>query len=237
MKRFWRRPSQRGFTLVELLIVLVLLSLVMLGMASAMRTAAQTEERVDARLQRVDDLRIANGFLRSVMGRVSGQRRGGVLEVGSSPYFFLGGPAQMQWVGVMPARYGAGGRHHFRLSVTDQNALVLQYQPWDASTQLPDLSGAPSVTLLTDVTGIALQYEDAAEEVPVWMPQWPPQAGAQPGNPGAVPLAGNQSERLPERVMISIQTLAGPLPEFAIPLRVTPASDPRSRGPVFGGDV
>ena len=36
-----------GFTLVEVLVVMSLLSLVMLAMGSALRTTAQTEERVD----------------------------------------------------------------------------------------------------------------------------------------------------------------------------------------------
>ncbi len=72
MERICRsRERGRGFTLVELLVVISLLSLVMLAMASALRTTAQTEERVDARLRKVDDLRTTDGFLRSVLGRVS----------------------------------------------------------------------------------------------------------------------------------------------------------------------
>ena len=39
----------RGFTLLELLVVMSLLSLVMLGMGSALRSTAQVEQRVDAR--------------------------------------------------------------------------------------------------------------------------------------------------------------------------------------------
>ena len=63
-------PAHWGFTLIEVLVVISLLSLLMLAMGSALRTTAQTEERVDQRLQRTDEIRVASGFLRSVLGRV-----------------------------------------------------------------------------------------------------------------------------------------------------------------------
>jgi len=156
-----RAPGNRragaGFTLVELLIVLVLLSLVVLAMGSALRTASQTEERVDARLQRMDDLRVANGFLRTVLGRMSAQKTGLPVPMGSSPYFFTGTSTAIAWVGVMPARYGAGGRYHFRLTRTDAP---------------PDWAAAQGSVLLTGVTGLSLHYEDAAGEPPIWAPEW-----------------------------------------------------------------
>ena len=68
---------QRGFTLIEVLVVMTLLSLVVLALGSALRTTAQTEERVDQRLARNDDVRVVTGFLQSVLGRISGQKRQG----------------------------------------------------------------------------------------------------------------------------------------------------------------
>lgn len=217
LKRRVGNPLVRGFTLVELLVVLVLLSLVMLALVSALRTASQTEERVDARLQRIDDLRVTNGFLRSVLGRISAQKIGTPVEVGTSPYFFLGAPAEMSWVGVMPARYGAGGRYHFRLSIGDNQVLVLQYLPWTDASTLPDWSSAQSHPLLQATTAIAMQYEDATVEPPVWMSQW------------------SLIDRLPSKVMISVHTVAGGWPDMVIPMRVLPGSDSRSRGPSCGG--
>lgn len=211
----------RGFTLLELLVVMALLSLLMLAMASVMRTSAQTELRVDARLQRVDDLRVAGGFLRSVMERISAQKMEGIAAVGSSPYFFRGAPEDMWWVGVMPARYGAGGRHHFRLGLagTGQGgqALMLQFMPWTDASAQPDWALAESATLLTGVTGISFQYEDNAEEVSAWGAPWA------------------ATDRLPGRVMISLQTAAGVWPPLIIPLRALPGSDQRSSGSTFGG--
>ena len=39
----YRKPRQHGFTLVEVLVVMTLLSLVVLALGSALRTMAQTE--------------------------------------------------------------------------------------------------------------------------------------------------------------------------------------------------
>lgn len=201
---------------MELLVVISLLSLVMLALGSALRTAGQTEERVDARLQRTDELRVASGFLRSVLGRVSGRKMTNIVEVGASPFFFVAAPQEMGWVGVMPARYGAGGRYHFRLGrVAD--ALMLQFVPWVDAGEPPDWSRAESYRLVSGVTGLAIQYEDAADEPPLWVSQW------------------TVVDRLPQRVMISLQTVSGPWPELVIAMRTMPGSDPNSGGPTFGG--
>lgn len=207
----------RGFTLVELLVVMTLLSLVMVAMASALRTASQTEERVDVRLQRMDDLRTVSGFLHSILGRVSAQKISTPVAAGASPYFFGGSASSMNWVGVMPARYGAGGRYHFRLGLTDAGVLLLQYTPWEGAAVLPDWAAGQSTPLLAGVTGLTFQYEDAAVEPPEWSAPW------------AV------IDRLPDRVSVAVRTSSGPWPEIVVPLRVLPGSDPRTSGPVFGG--
>ncbi len=110
------RSLSRGFTLVELLVTMALLSLLMLGMASALRTMAQTEERVDARLARADEFRIATGFLRSIVGRISARKNPAPMTQGASPYMFAGAPTTLSWVGIMPARYGAGGAQFLSFS-------------------------------------------------------------------------------------------------------------------------
>ena len=217
-----RTALSSGFTLIEVLVVMSLLSLVMLAMGSALRTTAQTEERVDQRLQRTDELRVADGFLRSILGRVAARKVPPPVEQGASQFIFNAQPSQLTWVGVMPARYGAGGRHHFRLqlqgSTAGQQALVLQFTPWLDDTLPPDWGQASSHVLVQNVQSLALQYEDAQPEPPVWTPQW------------TVP------DRLPQRAMLLLQTGAGPWPAIVIPLRLLPGSDPDASGrAVFGG--
>jgi len=94
---------RRGFTLVEVLVATALLSLVMLGLLTAMRSFAQSETRIDERIRIDDDLRVGERFLRTVMATVSPRLRstaaGAPKEID-----FVGSAEAMRWIGVMPAR-------------------------------------------------------------------------------------------------------------------------------------
>ena len=130
----------RGFTLVELLVVLTLLSLMVLAMASALRTVAQSQERVDHKLTRIDDYRLAEGLIRDTLGSISARKQARGMDEKASPYLFAGAQDAIAWVGVMPARYGSGGRHFFRLgleSVEGQARLVLRFAPWRPTHRWP----------------------------------------------------------------------------------------------------
>ena len=213
-------PTHGGFTLIEVLVVISLLSLVMLAMGSALRTTAQTEERVDQRLQRIDEMRVASDFLRSILGRISARKMVGPVVEGESQFIFRGNKNELTWIGIMPARYGAGGRHHFRLALEDApagRALVVRFAPWVDDAQPVDWAAAQMYALVTNVTELALQYGDANAEPPLWTPQWT--------NP----------EQLPQRVMVSLTTVNGRWPQLVIAMRIAPGSDPASSGAVFGG--
>ena len=54
----------RGFTLVEVMVALTLLSLVMLVLGSAIRSMGASAERIDARSASIDEMRVATTFLR-----------------------------------------------------------------------------------------------------------------------------------------------------------------------------
>lgn len=213
------RPGSAGFTLVELLVVMTLMSLIALAMAGAMRTMAQVEGRVDARLLRTDDLRVAAGFIRSTLGRVSLRKLEPPPPLGQNLYLFAAEPEALTWVGVMPARHGAGGRNVFRLAletVGSSAALVIRFAPMPDVAAIPDWTGAESRVLLHDVTGFSIAYQDARQSPAEWTAQW------------SVP------DRLPARVKLSVQTSSGGWPDLVIPLRVLPAGT-RGTGATFGG--
>lgn len=213
------RPAVRagGFTLLEVIVVMALLSLIMLAMGSALRTAAQTEERIDARLARTDELRVASDFLRSVLGRISAQQGPARPEPGASRFSFSGGPGEMRWLGVMPARHGVGGRQHFRLAIEPQG-LVLRYLPWQGEQQ-PDWGRSESYVLVAGATALALRFEDTREQPSQWVAQW------------VTPDA------LPQRVALTVQTAQGPWPDLVVNMRRLPGTDPDIAGgrAVFGG--
>ena len=204
------RSALRGFTLVELLVTMALLSLLMLGMASALRTMAQTEERVDTRLANADEFRVATGFLRSIVGRVSARKNPTPIPQGASPYLFMGTPTALSWVGIMPARYGAGGRNFFHLAVEPvlgAPALVIRFLPWVDSTEFPDWGQAESRVLVHGVTSLALTYEDTRQIEPLWVNAW------------------ERTDSLPGRVRMELQTEAGPWPMWVSAMRSLPLSE------------
>jgi len=205
-----RRSLSAGFTLVEILVVMTLMSVVMLALGSAMRTIAQTEERVDQRLQRADEMRVATNFLASTLGRISPRRSQVPAQVGASLPFFSARPDAVMWVGVMPARYGAGGRYFFRLALerqADRADLVIRFTPWTAAAVFPQWAGADSRVLLRGVTRLALEYAQEDGSSQAWLPQWP------------------DPQTLPARIRISLRTAAVEWPQITVALRQLPAGD------------
>lgn len=218
---FQSEQRQRGFTLVEVLVVMTLLSLVVLALGSALRTTAQTEERVDQRLARNDEIRVVTGFLQSVLGRISAQKRQGLTSADENPFLLHAGPQELVWVGVMPARFGVAGRQFFRLALADMRggkALVLQFMPMDEPIVPAAWDRATTEILVRDVTAFALQYQDAAQDKPEWLSVW------------------NSKERLPSHVLISMEAANSAWPPLVVAMRPLIASDPSASGTAtFGG--
>ena len=204
------RRTGRGFTLVEILVVMTLMSVVMLALGASMRTIAQTETRVDERLARADEMRVASSFLSAILERVSVRKSDVTTKAGASLYLFVGAPDAVMWIGVMPARYGAGGRYFFRLALESTGggrALVLRFVPWTGTAVFPDWNAAASRTLVSHASSLQLEYGDDTDVNAGWVSQW------------------SVADRLPGRIRISVSTVTGAWPYLVIPMRALSASD------------
>ncbi|NMG53970.1 prepilin-type N-terminal cleavage/methylation domain-containing protein [Aromatoleum aromaticum] len=127
-----RQRATRGFTLVEIIIALSLLSLIMLALVAALRTFGESGSRLEARSERADDMRLVSGFLRRIVSEasVAHPRK---LDDGTEVPDFLGEPQALEWLAPMPARHGVGGLHWLRLSVRSEAEgfdLALQWVPF-----------------------------------------------------------------------------------------------------------
>lgn len=176
--------ADRGFTLLEVLIVMVLLSVIMTGLLSALRTMGQTETRIDQQLERLDQIRVARAFLQQTLTRVSGVLTASPGAIGGKAIPFSATGDSVTWVGILPARPDVGGRHFFRLAVEDTGsgpALVLRYAPWHPDASAPNWIGADSRVLLRNIVKIAVQAQglppqsrNPAEPWPRgWQEGWP----------------------------------------------------------------
>lgn len=217
------RPHQTGFTLVEVLVAVSLLSVLMVALGSAMRTMAQTETRVDQRLQRMDDLRVASGFLQQVLGRVSARKQPAPQGQGGQQVAFRATPTSIEWVGIMPARHGLGGRYFFRLQPEDTGtgpALVLRFSPWDAAAPtFPDWSQTPARTLVPALGQFSVLAEGRPTLAQTLPPDWP--VGWVPSWP--IP------DQLPQRLRISWGPAGLAWPDLVVPVR------PLTQGAGMGG--
>ena len=209
------RSLRRGFTLIEVLVATALLSLVMLGLLTAMRAFASSEARIDERIRIDADLRVADAFLRGVVATVSprirSQAAGAPREID-----FSGGAEDLHWVGVMPARHGAGGMYRLRLflrpaSVEEPAALVLEFSPYIAGFEAPlDPSAVQARVMASPVGGVRFRYQDDLKSGEQWHDAWP------------------HTDRLPRRIGLSIVGTSHPWPEMVV--GVIPASGPLSLG-------
>ncbi|HRP19789.1 MAG TPA: prepilin-type N-terminal cleavage/methylation domain-containing protein [Alicycliphilus sp.] len=208
------RPLNRqiGFTLVEVLVAMALLSLLLLGMVSAMRTMGQTQDRIDQRFARADEFQSVTAFVQTVLERLS-DRRAGVQVQGKPPFMFNGTPQSIEWLGIMPARHGMGGRHFFRLAVEPAGAaqaLVLRYQPWQGETLLPDWSAAQARILVPDVVGLDIGYGGKEMAPQQWEPMWV------------------SDESLPVRIRLGVTVQDGAWPLWIVATHALPPGGGRS---------
>lgn len=217
-----RQHRQRGFTLVEVLIALVLISLLMLLLTAAMRSMGQSETAIAERVEQVEDYRTAVNFVRDVLGEASARPIARSVANGTSPpAFFVGSPAELSWIGVMPARYGVGGRHYMRLAL-ENGALVLRYAPWLDAAAFSNWGSANSVVLVPDVGQLNLSYQDP--RTGQWLPAWPPED-----------VANNLP--LPSAVQLELNSTRMVWPSLVVAVNGMMATDAKNNPVSFGGTI
>lgn len=207
--------SVRGFTLLELLVVMSLLSIIMVGLTSALRTMAQTESKIDHRLAQLEDTRVVRAFLLQTLSRVSAQKIDAPGATGKTMVPFVATPDSLMWVGIMPARAHLGGRYFFRLAIEDvgaEKALVLRFAPWNPNLTLPDWATTENRILRTGIDSLHIEAQGLA---PQGASPWP--QGWQKGWPIV--------DVLPEQLRLGWADAQGEGPEWTMALHALPQSD------------
>lgn len=197
------RRGTRGFTLVEVVIALTLVSLIMLGLVAALSTFGSTSARMEARSEHADDMRLVSAFLRQTLGAASVKHLQ-QLDDGDSVPYFLGSATALEWLAPMPARHGVGGLHRLRLSLREEPDgmdLVLQLIPFVPPAPLeppalPDWSAESTRILVRGVEHFSLAYQRLGRDD--WQAEWV------------------DPEVLPGRIAVHIDGEGGAWPELIV---------------------
>jgi len=164
----------KGFTLIEVIIALSILSMIMVATISSLRTFGNTKAVIERTTARVDEVRLVSAYLRaSIQGAMP------VVRIGASPEFqgfrgnygtfFLGSAQEMVWVAPVTAGAGFGGTFIIRLS-REGDRLVMRWLPYDRNVANLDWSGQVGETLTENLEEFTLGYRSGYEED--WIDSW-----------------------------------------------------------------
>lgn len=205
-----------GFSLLEVLAALVLLTLLLLGVYSGIRTATHAVRAGTATTERLDQVRSAQQLLRRELAQAM------VTPIGrddhGDPIYFRGAAHAMTYVAPLPGYLDKLGQQMQKLTLVDdgKGGLRLQLQlallPPDGSAPKP--LGKPQV-LLDHIHSGAFRYRgvDARGRPGGWQDDWP------------------DGRLLPSLVQIDLKPLGTtPWPRLEAPLRIDPTSGLMQQG-------
>lgn len=198
-----------GFTLLEVLAALVLLALLLVGVYSGIRTATHSVRSGTAAIERIDQMRSAQQFLRRELAQSLTQPISHTDH--GEPIYFEGSAREMRYVAPLPGYLGKLGPQLQRLQLVDDGhgglrlELSLALLPPDG--QPPQPLGEPQV-LLDHIKAGSFTYRgvDRQGAALPWSPAWA------------------DGRLLPQLVRVELQVLGTvDWPQLDVPLRVNPA--------------
>lgn len=168
------RPADSGgFSLVEVVVALSILSLVLLATVTGLRTLANTQVSLERMTERVDEVRTVSSFLRDTIESAAiGSGGAGGLSLGAtnreSAYFELT-PDALVWKSTILIGESFGGSYLLRLARED-DLLVLRWQEPGVSGQPDDWREAQVRTLADELQEFEISWrKDYRDD---WQRDW-----------------------------------------------------------------
>ncbi|MDP5070926.1 MAG: prepilin-type N-terminal cleavage/methylation domain-containing protein, partial [Congregibacter sp.] len=122
-----RLTPSRGFTLVEMMVSITILSLVMLATVTGLRTLASTQVSLGRVTDRNDEIRSVSSFLRDALeSAVVGSSTGGLSVGGGSVEMtvFESSSSQLMWKTTMMFGESVGGSYVVRVAQESPNIVL-----------------------------------------------------------------------------------------------------------------
>ena len=173
-----RASLQRGFTLLELVVALMLLAIMSGVLYGALGFAGRSWEGGEAKAEATASMRLAHQFLRA---QLEGQHPLRMRKMPEYPLLFGGSRDELRYAAQLPARIGGGGVWYYKLEVVkenDRSRLVLERQVPDLDAlSIPDFDRTDRSVLADDIAEIRVSYygRDAGasnQNAPTWRERW-----------------------------------------------------------------
>lgn len=201
---------------------MVLLVLMLAVLTGSIRFASQAREVTAAKIDSLDNMRIAQDFLRQTLAQTHPKRWAKAV---GRPFVFRGDRDEVSLAAPLTARVGVGGLFLLKLSLVEgedrksraKKLVVARTFPEPDSQEMPDFANAETTVLAENIAELEFSYlgRDDPNSDAFWRDDW------------------RDGSRMPEAIRIRIKPIAGPAwPELVVPLRVVP----RGRGARFGSN-
>ena len=207
-----RAPAPRpvpGFTLIEILLAVSLLSLILLLLFSALFSANRSWAATERRIAQNDELRLVAEFIQRQLAEQSPLFWA---DQDDTDLLFSGAGDELHFTAGLPAHRGGGGAEALTLKVSragGKRQLALYFQPVGAEQRpFANQHGAERVVLLANIARIELAYygREEIEGQSTWRDQW------------------RHAELLPELIGLTVYPATGQAwPQMIIPLHARPA--------------
>jgi general secretion pathway protein J len=149
------QPRQAGFTIIEVIVALTVLSLIMLAMVTAMRTLGDTQSRVQAVIDRSDEMRLVSRFLQRNISQAAAVFRR--VEGEPESTYFIGTASELIWVAPISAGPAVGGLTIAKIAIQGET-LTLQMQIFESPEKEIEWDEVKKYTLVDNAESLVLGY-------------------------------------------------------------------------------
>ncbi|HSS29036.1 MAG TPA: prepilin-type N-terminal cleavage/methylation domain-containing protein [Usitatibacter sp.] len=168
--------TQRGFTLIEMLIALVLLAAMMSLLYSGVNFGLRSWDAADVNGRRTADRRIGENFLRRELTQLFPMRFKDPMTL---KFAFSGEREQLRFVSSRPAGVTQGGLSLVGIDVEEgdgrtRNLVMRRAMPDDAAKDFGPLDAAKPTVLLEGIDAVAFSYFGSENDFtdPQWYDTW-----------------------------------------------------------------
>lgn len=196
-----KRQRSKGFTLVEVVVAITVLSLIVLATVTAMQTLGVSRQRVQQHADTVAEMRAVTQFIRRTLEQAKPVY---VYESGRPlGQYFYGSNSQLLFAAPLPIPGRNGGITSLRLHVDDSRQLLVQLldQP---TTDLQAVDEGEAYLLASDITAFEVSYRE--NRAAPWQESWGI-GGQIPSPPGHVRIRIRQGERFWPTIIVAVAQL------------------------------